>query len=424
MRRLAGPRGFGKSCAMNVAADIGTLYREEGRRVFATLVRLLGDFDRAEEALQDAFRTAIEQWPRDGWPANPTAWLVSTGRHKAIDAARRARRYDTLGDTVDSLVAEDEAEDEGPLHDDQLRLIFTCCHPGLREDARIALTLREVCGLTTEEIARAFLVPAPTLAQRIVRAKHKIRSARIPYEVPPPEALPTRLASVLRVLYLVFNEGYTATAGSELVRETLTQEAIRLGRLLANLLPEAEAVGLLALMLLHESRREARRAADGQLIPLEEQDRTRWQQPLIAEGSALVERALSLPRWGSYALQAAIAAVHAEASSTSATDWRQIVGLYDVLLQFDPSPVVALNRAVAIAMHEGPAVGLTLVEDLLSSAELQRYHLAHVAHAELCRRLGRRAEAERSYRLALTLTAQETEQHFITRRLRDLDGPA
>ena len=404
-----------------MAPTLEEIYRRDGRKVFATLVRLLGDFDRAEEALQDALRAALEQWPQHGVPANPVAWLVSTGRHKAIDAARRARRYDTLGDAVDRLPAGDDSTTEhGPLDDDRLRLVFTCCHPGLREDARIALTLREVCGLTTEEIARAFLVPAPTLAQRIVRAKHKIRTARIPYEVPGRDELPGRLATVLRVVYLVFNEAYSATAGEWPVRGELAQEALRLGRLLVDLLPEAESVGLLALMLLHESRRGARCTPDGELVPLDEQDRSCWQQPLIDEGTSLVERALALPRWGSYALQAAIAAVHAESARPAATDWPQIAGLYDVLLQIEPSPVIALNRAVAIAMRDGPTAGLALIDELLAHGELAGYHLAHAARADLLRRAGRPAEAQAAYRTALIHTTQGAERRFLARRLREL----
>ncbi len=407
---------------MLAVAEIETLYRRDGRKVFATLVRLLGDFDRAEEALQEAFRAALEQWPRDGLPDKPVAWLVSAGRYRAIDAQRRASRYDTLGDAVDTLAAEADDDDEpGPLEDDRLRLVFTCCHPGLREDARIALTLREVCGLTTEEIARAFLVPAPTLAQRIVRAKHKIRVAGIPYEVPGRDALPARLASVLRVVYLVFNEGYSATAGDGPVREDLSGEAIRLARLLAELLPEAETFGLLALMLLHEARRATRQDADGELVPLDEQARSRWDRALIAEGGALVERALGLPRWGSYALQAAIAAVHAESATAADTDWPQIVGLYELLLQVDPSPVVELNRAVAVAMRDGPLAGLALIDELLARGELRSYHLAHAARADLCRRAGRDDDAARAYRAALALTSQGAERRFLARRLREVE---
>jgi RNA polymerase sigma-70 factor, ECF subfamily len=388
--------------------------------VFATLVRLLGDFDLAEEALHEAFRAALEQWPSEGVPANPRAWLVSTGRFKAIDAIRRRARFDPLEEEhAESLAAEEAAERE-PIEDDRLRLVFTCCHPALAQDAQVALTLREVCDLTTEEIARAFLTPAPTLAQRIVRAKNKIRDARIPYEVPAGPQLAERLDAVLRVIYLVFNEGYSASAGDSVTRADLSAEAIRLGRLLVDLLPEPEAGGLLALMLLQESRRAARATATGDLIRLEDQDRRRWNRELIAEGVALVEHALGSRRFGPYAVQAAIAAVHAEAPSARETDWQQIVALYDVLARLDPSPVVELNRAVALAMRDGPAAGLPVVEAILARGELKDYHLAHAARADLCRRLGREADARASYERALALARQEPERRFIQQRLTEL----
>jgi len=388
--------------------------------VFATLVRLLGDFDLAEEALHEAFRAALEQWPAEGVPANPRAWLVSTGRFKAIDAIRRRARFDPLEEEhAESLAAEEPAERE-PIEDDRLRLIFTCCHPALAQDAQVALTLREVCGLSTEEIARGFLTPPPTLAQRIVRAKNKIRDANIPYEVPAGPQLAERLDAVLRVIYLVFNEGYSASAGESLTRADLSAEAIRLGRLLVDLLPEPEASGLLALMLLQESRRAARVSASGDLIRLEDQDRTRWNRELIGEGVALVERALATRRFGPYTLQAAIAALHAEAPSAGETDWPQIVALYDVLARLDPSPVVELNRAVALAMRDGPAAGLAVVDAILARGELKDYHLAHAARADLCRRLGRRADARVSYERALALARQEPERRFIQQRLAEL----
>jgi len=388
--------------------------------VFATLVRLLGDFDLAEEALHEAFRAALEQWPSEGVPANPRAWLVSTGRFKAIDAIRRRARFDPLEEEhAESLAAEEPAERE-PIEDDRLRLIFTCCHPALAQDAQVALTLREVCGLTTEEIARAFLTPPPTLAQRIVRAKNKIRDARIPYEVPAGPQLAERLDAVLRVVYLVFNEGYSASTGNSVTRADLSAEAIRVGRLLVDLLPEPEASGLLALMLLQESRRASRASASGDLIRLEDQDRSRWNRELIAEGVALVERALGSRRFGPYTLQAAIAAVHAEAPSARDTDWQQIVALYDVLARLDPSPVIDLNRAVALAMRDGPAAGLAVVDAILARGELKDYHLAHAARADLCRRLGRRADARASYERALALVRQEPERRFIQQRLAEL----
>lgn len=410
--------------AEQIRTEVAAIYASESRRVFATLIRLLGDFDRAEEALHDAFKAALEQWPRDGVPDNPRAWLVSAGRFKAIDGLRRDARFEALDDhaeLVESLAAEDALPGEAEsVTDDQLRLIFTCCHPALSPDAQVALTLREVCGLTTEQIASAFLAPAPTLAQRIVRAKAKIRDARIPYQVPAPAELPERLDAVLRVIYLVFNEGYAASSGDALTRGDLSGEAIRLGRLLVELLAEPEARGLLALMLLHDSRRAARTSPDGDLILLEEQDRTRWNREQIAEGVALVEQALASRRFGPYTLQAAIAAVHAEAPDAVATDWAQIVGLYDVLLRIEASPVVELNRAVAVAMRDGPAAGLALIEAILARGELSDYRLAHAARADLYRRLGQAAEARAAYERALALTRQAPERRFLERRLAEL----
>ncbi|MGE3958948.1 MAG: RNA polymerase sigma factor [Vicinamibacterales bacterium] len=410
--------------APEISAQIAAIYQAESRRVLATLIRLLGDFDRAEEALHDAVRAALEQWPREGVPSNPRAWLVSTGRFKAIDGMRRQKRFDPLDSVGDpaELASTDPLAwaDVEAVEDDQLRLIFTCCHPALSEDAQIALTLREVCGLTTEEIARAFLTPAPTLAQRIVRAKGKIRTAKIPYQVPGRTELPARLDAVLRVVYLVFNEGYAASSGASVVRHDLATEAIRLGRLLVELLPEPEAMGLLALMLLHESRRAARTNPDGDLVLLDEQDRTLWDQQQIAEGVGLVERALASRRIGPYTLQAAIAALHAHARTADETDWAEVVGLYDVLLRVEPSPVVFLNRAVAVAMRDGPAAGLALIEGMRDRGELKDYRLLHAAHADLCRRLGRTDEARASYARALALTRQEPERRFLTRRLAEL----
>ncbi len=406
-------------------AAIEDLFRLESRRVLATLIRLLGDFDLAEEALQDAFATALERWPKEGVPANPRAWLVSTGRFKAIDGLRRRARFDaSLAAVADQLgngvtAAHEVADDEG-VEDDRLRLIFTCCHPALSPDAQIALTLREVCGLTTEEIARAFLSSAPTLAQRIVRAKTKIKAAKIPYQVPSRADLSERLATVLHVIYLVFNEGYAASSGASLTRHDLSAEAIRLGRLLVELLPEPEAVGLLALMLLHESRRQARTTADGELVLLDDQDRSLWNREMIAEGMALVEQALRSRQFGPYTLQAAIAAVHADAATAAETDWAEIVGLYDVLLKADPSPVIELNRAAAVAMRDGPEKGLMLIDSILIRGDLADYALAHSARAELCRRLGRTTEANESYNRALALTRQAPQRRFLERRIEQL----
>ncbi|MES1244411.1 MAG: RNA polymerase sigma factor [Acidobacteriota bacterium] len=408
--------------AENIRDQVESVYREESRRVFATLIRLLGDFDLAEEALHDAFRAALEQWPREGVPANPRSWLVSAGRFKGIDRIRRQSRFDVLDAMEDVATVEPEVWEGESVEDDRLRLIFTCCHPALAPDAQVALTLREVCGLTTEEIARAYLTPAPTLAQRIVRAKAKIRDARIPYEVPAQAELPDRLDSVLRVVYLVFNEGYSASSGAELIRRDLADEAIRLGRLLLGLLPEAEALGLLALMLLQESRRAARTSPSGDLIRLEDQDRSLWNRAQIAEGAALVQQALASSQIGPYTIQAAIAAVHAEAPTAADTDWGRIVGLYDVLAQADPSPVIDLNRAVAVAMRSGPEAGLALVDEILARGDLADYHLAHAARADLCRRLGRTAEARASYERALGLTRQEPERRFLEGRLAELAG--
>ena len=412
-----------ENSAGRVRDTADAIYRAESRRVFATLVRLLGDFDLAEEALHDAFRAALEQWPRDGVPANPRAWLVSAGRFKAIDGIRRRARFDSMEDVaeqVDAVIDETPPWDPESIEDDRLRLVFTCCHPALSPDAQVALTLREVCGLTTEEIAQAFLSPAPTLAQRIVRAKAKIRDARIPYQVPTPDELPQRLDSVLRVVYLVFNEGYSASSGPSLTRFDLSGEAIRLGRLLVELLPEPEVVGLLALMLLQESRRAARTLPTGELVLLNDQDRSLWNRDQITEGSSLVERALASRRTGPYTLQAAIAAVHANAVSASATDWDEIVGLYEVLLRVEPSPVVELNRAVAVAMRDGPAAGLALVDAILARGDLHDYHLAHAARADLCRRLGKTAQARASYKRAVALARQEPERRFLERRLAEL----
>ena len=406
-----------------VRAAAEAIYRAESRRVFATLVRLLGDFDLAEEALHDAFRAALEQWPRDGIPANPRAWLVSAGRFKAIDGIRRRTRFDSMEDVaeqVEAVIDDTAPSDSEAIEDDRLRLIFTCCHPTLAADAQVALTLREVCGLTTEEIAQAFLSAAPTLAQRIVRAKAKIRDARIPYQVPEPGERAERLDSVLRVVYLVFNEGYSASSGQSLTRVDLSGEAIRLGRLIVELLPEPEAMGLLALMLLQESRRTARTSLSGELVLLSDQDRSLWNRDQISEGSALVTRSLASQRFGPYTLQAAIAAVHADAVSADATDWDEIAGLYDLLLRVEPTPVVELNRAVAIAMRDGPDEGLALIEAILARGDLKDYHLAHAARADLCRRLGKTAQARASYKRAIALARQGPERRFLERRLAEL----
>ena len=419
------------SAGAEIGAVVAALYRRDSRKVLATLIRLLGDFDVAEEAVQDAFKAAVEQWPRDGVPANPVPWLVSAGRFKAIDGIRRRARFEPLeGDVADRVdaVADSAARwDEGEeIGDDTLRLIFTCCHPALSADAQVALTLREVSGLTTEEIASAFLTPPATLAQRIVRAKAKIRDARIPYKVPEQAELALRLESVLRVIYLVFNEGYSASAGDSLTRADLSAEAIRLARLVVELLPEPEAMGLLALTLLQESRRAARTSADGAIVVLEAQDRSLWNRAQIDEGLAWVDRALGargqppVARVGPYAVQAAIAALHARAASAEATDWAEIAGLYDVLVRIQPTPVVALNRAVAIAMRDGPAAGLSLVDAVLADKRLHDYHLAHAARADLCRRLGRNAEARASYERAIALARQGPEREFLAARLRAL----
>jgi len=407
-----------------VQEQVENIFRTESRRIFATLIRLLGDFDLAEDALQDAFRVAMEQWPRDGLPENPRAWLVSTGRFKAIDSLRRRARYDTARSELAGMLAQEissvEEQFDEDIPDDRLRLIFTCCHPSLPQDARAALTLREVCGLPTEAIAHAYLISTTTLAQRIVRAKKKIHEAQIPYQVPPQEELPERLDTVLQVIYLVFNEGYAASSGENLTRPDLSGEAIRLGRLLVELLPEPEAVGLLALMLLHESRRDARTNSEGDLILLEDQDRKRWNHEYIVEGTALLRIALSSKRFGQYTLQAAIAAMHAYAPSFETTDWNQIVSLYDMLLQIAPSPVIEINRAVAMAMRDGPLAGLTLIDGILAGGDLSGYHLAHAARAELYRRLGETEKARSSYLEALSLAEQETERRYLKRRLREL----
>jgi RNA polymerase sigma-70 factor (ECF subfamily) len=413
--------------AEQVRNTVDALYRSDSRQVFATLIRLLGNFDIAEEALHDAFRAALEQWPRDGVPANPRAWLVSTGHFKAIDAMRRRARFESLPDDIDKRLVADmsdapEAWNDESIEDDRLRLIFTCCHPALSAAAQVAMTLREVCGLTTEEVARAFITSPPTVAQRIVRAKAKIRNARIPYEVPSAADLSDRLEAVLRVVYLVFNEGYSASSGAALIRHDLSSEAISLGRLLVELLPEPEALGLLALMLLHDSRRAARTSPTGELILLNDQDRALWNRAQIGEGLALVERALAAGRVGPYTIQAAIAAVHASEPDAAATDWGQIVALYDLLARAEPSPVVELNRAVAVAMRDGPSAGLALIDTVMERGDLSDYHLAHAARADLCRRLGRLEEARASYQRALSLTEQVPERRFLERRLAELEN--
>jgi len=410
-----------------VRENLDAIYRAESGRILATLIRLLGDFDLAEDAVHDAFAAALERWPRDGVPANPRAWLISTGRFKAIDALRRSARLDASQEEIAAQLEAGSRDgataslgSDGNLEDDRLRLIFTCCHPALAPEARVALTLREVCGLTTEEIARAFLTAAPTLAQRIVRAKARIRDEHIPYEVPSPEELPSRLHTVLQVVYLVFSEGYSASSGASLTRPDLSAEAIRLGRLLLELSPEPEVMGLLSLMLLQESRRTARTSPAGELVLLEDQDRSLWNREQIAEGVKLVEQALSSRRFGPYTLQAAIAAVHSEAPVAASTDWSQIVALYGALLRVGPSPVVELNRAVAVAMRDGPEAGLALIDSIFARGELGDYHLAHSARADLCRRLGRNAEASSAYEHALSLTRLEPERRFLEKRLREL----
>jgi RNA polymerase sigma-70 factor, ECF subfamily len=411
--------------AEQVREKVDAVYRSESRRILATLIRLLGDFDLAEDALHDAFRAALEQWPKEGLPSNPRAWLISAGRFKAIDAKRRLARFETSEPTPEEKF-EAQADDAVPpfddenIEDDRLRLIFTCCHPALAPEARVALTLREVCGLTTEEIGRAFLTVPSTLAQRIVRAKAKIRDARIPYQVPSPAELPDRLEAVLQVVYLVFNEGYSASSGNSLTRSDLSGEAIRLGRLLADLLPEPEVQGLLSLMLLQESRRMARTSPKGDLILLEDQDRSLWNRGLITEGKALVARALRSRRFGPYTLQAAIVSVHADAPDVAATDWKRIVRFYDGLMRMEPSPVVELNRAVAVAMRDEPKAGLALIDEIIGRGDLADYHLVHAARADLCRRLGRMEEARASYRMALVLVRQEPERRFLERRLAEL----
>ena len=415
---------MGEPAAEQVQEKVDAVYRSESRRILATLIRLLGDFELAEDALHDAFGTALERWPKEGVPANPRGWLITAGRFKAIDAIRRRARFDasqaTIAEQLEGEVCEIANLDSESIEDDRLRLIFTCCHPALVPDARVALTLREVCGLTTEEIAHAFLIAPSTLAKRIVRAKAKIRDAHIPYQVPSADELPDRLAAVLQVIYLVFNEGYSASSGESVTRSDLSGETVRLGRLLAQLLPEPEVMGLLALMLLQESRRVARISPTGDLILLEDQDRALWNRDQIAEGKGLVEKALSSRRFGAYTLQAAIAAVHADASDAVATDWARIVRFYDVLLRVHPSPVVELNRAVALAMRDGPDAGLALIDALLARGDLTDYHWTHSARADLWRRKGSMAKARTSYEMALTLARQEAEKRFLERRLAEL----
>ncbi|MBL9212091.1 MAG: RNA polymerase sigma factor [Opitutaceae bacterium] len=411
-----------ESPADDLHARLDAVYRAEAGRVLATLIRLLGDFTLAEDALHDAFNAALERWPREGVPANPRAWLISAGRFKAIDALRRRARFDAAhADIVDTLQGAAAAVVDDELPDDRLRLIFTCCHPALPPDARAALTLREVCGLTTEEIARGFLTSAPTIAQRIVRAKARIRDERIPYQVPTGAELPERIGAVLAVIYLLYNEGYSASSGPALTRVELSSEAIRLGRVMLELIPEPEVLGLVALMLLHESRREARVSAAGELVLLEQQDRSIWNPTFIREGVALVERALASRRFGPYTLQAAIAAVHAEAPTPEATDWPQICALYAALLALQPSPVIELNRAVAVAMHQGPAAGLALIDELVRRGELRDYPLVSAARADLCRRLGRREEARAAYAEALARARTEPERRYLQKRRREME---
>ena len=405
-----------------ISEKLAAIYSSDSRRILATLIRLVGDFDIAEDALHEGFKAALEKWPSEGVPANPIAWLISAGRFKAIDSLRRVARLNSSQDAIAEQLyrSDSDPDDDENIEDDRLRLIFTCCHPALPPEARLALTLREVCGLTTEEIARAFLTAPSTLAQRIVRAKAKIRDAHIPYQVPPPAELPERLDTVLQVVYLVFNEGYYASSGAALTRSDLTGEAIRLGRLLLELLPDPEVIGLLALMLLQESRRIARTSPAGELILLEDQDRTLWNRDHITEGKNLVERALASNKFGPYAVQAAIAAVHADAAAPADTNWSRIVGLYDILLHAQPSPVIELNRAVAIAMRDGPEIGLALIDGILARGELLDYHLSHAARADLCRRLGRTGEARISYERAIQLSQLEPERRFLQRRLQAL----